>query len=150
MVVDDITAALKQALLARDAETATTLRGLKGAILNAEIAAGKRETGLPDDEVVAIIQKEAKKRQESSDIYRQAGDDVRADKELSEKAIIVKFLPAQLSEAEVTALVEEAVTATGATGIKDMGKVIGMVKAKAGAAADGSIIAKIVKEKLIS
>jgi len=150
MVVDDITAALKQALLARDAETATTLRGLKGAILNAEIAAGKRETGLPDDEVVAIIQKEAKKRQESSDIYRQAGDKARADKELSEKAIIVKFLPAQLSEAEVTTLVEEAVTATGATGIKDMGKVISMVKAKAGAAADGSIIAKIVKEKLIS
>lgn len=150
MVVDDITAALKQALLARDAETAITLRGLKGAILNAEIAAGKRETGLPNDEVVAIIQKEAKKRQESSDIYRQAGDNARADKELSEKAIIVKFLPAQLSEAEVTALVEETIAATGAAGIKDMGKVISAVKAKAGAAADGSIIAKIVKEKLIS
>lgn len=150
MVVDDITAAIKQAMLARDSETATTLRGLKSVILNAEIAAGKRETGLANDEVIALLQKEAKKRAESADIYRQAGDDVRADKELSEKKIIDTFLPEQLSEDEITVLVTDAIAATGAESVKDMGKVIGAVKAKAGAAADGGIIAKLVKEKLTS
>ena len=148
MVVDDITAALKQALLARDSETATTLRGMKSVILNAEVAAGKRETGLPDDEVIGLLQKEAKKRQEAAQIYRDAGDEVRADKELSEKAIIDKFLPEQLDEATVATLVTEAIDATGATSMQDMGKVIGLVKAKTGATADGSVIAKLVKEKL--
>lgn len=148
MVVDDITAALKQALLARDSETATTLRGLKSVILNAEIATGKRETGLANDEVVVLLQKESKKRQESAAIYRDADDDARADKELSEKQIIDQYLPAQLDEAAVSALVEAAIRDLSATTMADMGKVIGAVKAKAGATADGSVIAKIVKEKL--
>jgi uncharacterized protein YqeY len=148
MVVDDITAALKQALLAHDSETVTTLRSLKSAVLNAEIAAGKRETGLPESEVVGLIQKEAKKRQESANIYRDAGDDVRADKELSEKKIIDQYLPTQLDEAVVLALVNTAIAELGATTMADMGKVIGAVKAKAGASADGSVIAKLVKEKL--
>ena len=148
MVVDDITAALKQALLAHDSEMATTLRSLKSAVLNAEIAAGKRETGLPEAEVVGLIQKEAKKRQESATIYRQAGDDARADKELSEKKIIDQYLPAQLDETAVLVLVEAAIADLGASSMADMGKVIGAVKAKAGASADGSLIAKLVKEKL--
>lgn len=148
MVVDDITAALKQALLAHDSETATTLRSLKSAVLNAEIAAGKRETGLPETEVISLIQKEAKKRQESANIYREAGDDARADKELSEKKIIDQYLPTQLDEGAVLVLVEAAITDLGASSMADMGKVIGAVKAKAGATADGSVIAKLVKEKL--
>lgn len=148
MVVDDITAALKQALLARDSETATTLRGLKSAILNAEIATGKRETGLANDEVIVLLQKESKKRQESAAIYRDAGDDARADKELSEKQIVDQYLPAQLDEAAVSTLVEVAIRDLGATTMADMGKVIGAIKAKVGATADGSVIAKLVKEKL--
>lgn len=148
MVVDDITAALKQALLSRDSETATTLRGMKSVILNAEVATGKRETGLSDDEVIVLLQKEAKKRQEAAQIYRDAGDEVRAEKELSEKVIIDRFLPDQLDEAEIATLVAEAIEATGASSMQDMGKVIGLVKAKAGAAADGGTIAKLVKEKL--
>lgn len=148
MVVDDITAALKQALLAHDSETATTLRSLKSAVLNAEIASGKRETGLSEDEVIGLLQKEAKKRQESANIYRDAGDDARADKELSEKKIIDQYLPTQLDETAVLQLVETTITELGASSMADMGKVIGAVKAKAGAAADGSVIAKLVKEKL--
>lgn len=148
MVVDDITAALKQALLAHDSETATTLRSLKSAVLNAEIASGKREMGLAEEEVIGLLQKEAKKRQEAANIYRDAGDDARADKELSEKKIIDQYLPAQLDEAAVSALVESAVSDLGASSMADMGKVIGAVKAKAGATADGSVIAKLVKEKL--
>lgn len=148
MVVDDITAALKQALLAHDSETATTLRSLKSAVLNAEIASGKRETGLSEEEVIGLLQKEAKKRQESANIYRDAGDDARADKELSEKKIIDQYLPTQLDESAVLALVEGAISDLGASSMADMGKVIGAVKARAGATADGSVIAKLVKEKL--
>lgn len=148
MVVDDITAALKQALLQRDAETATTLRGLKSVILNAEVAAGKRDTGLDNDEVIALLQKEAKKRQEAAAIYADAGDEARATKELSEKEIIAKFLPEQLDEDAIVQLVESAITELGASTMQDMGKVIGAVKAKAGATADGGVIARIVKEKL--
>lgn len=148
MVVDDITAALKQALLQRDSETATTLRGLKSVILNAEVAAGKRDTGLDNDEVVALLQKEAKKRQEAAAIYADAGDEARAAKELSEKDIIAQFLPEQLDETAVAQLVEGAIAELGASTMQDMGKVIGAVKAKAGAAADGGVIARIVKEKL--
>lgn len=148
MVVDDITAALKQALLQRDSETATTLRGLKSVILNAEVAAGKRDTGLDNDEVVALLQKEAKKRQEAAAIYADAGDEARAAKELSEKDIIAQFLPEQLDDTAVVQLVEDAIAELGASTMQDMGKVIGAVKAKAGAAADGGVIARIVKEKL--
>ena len=148
MVVDDITAALKQALLQRDSETATTLRGLKSVILNAEVAAGKRDTGLDNDEVVALLQKEAKKRQEAAAIYADAGDEARAAKELSEKDIIAQFLPEQLDETAVAQLVEGAIAELGASTMQDMGKVIGAVKAKAGATADGGLIARIVKEKL--
>jgi len=148
MVVDDITAALKQALLQRDSETATTLRGLKSVILNAEVAAGKRDTGLDNDEVVALLQKEAKKRQEAAAIYADAGDEARAAKELSEKDIIAQFLPEQLDDTAVVQLVEDAIAELGASTMQDMGKVIGAVKAKAGATADGGLIARIVKEKL--
>jgi uncharacterized protein YqeY len=95
-----------------------------------------------------LLAKEAKKRQESADLYVQAGDQVRADAELAEKAIIEAYLPAQLSEAELVALIDEAIAATGASGPQGMGQVIGAVKAKAGASADGALVARLVKEKL--
>lgn len=139
---------LKTALLAGDKDTATTLRGLKGAILNVEIAQNARETGLSNDAVIDILAKEAKKRQESADLYIQGNDQTRADKELAEKAIIEKYLPAQLSDEELTSMVEAAIAETGASGPQAMGQVIGKVKAQAGGQADGGRIAKLVKEKL--
>jgi hypothetical protein len=139
---------LKTALLGGDQPLATTLRGLKAEILNIEIRDGKRAEGLNDDEVIAVLQKEAKKRQESADLYRQGGDEHREAKELAEKEIIAQYLPAQLSETEVQALIDEVVAATGASGMQAMGQVIGAVKAKAGASADGAMVARLVKEKL--
>lgn len=139
---------IKTAMLAGEGQRVTTLRGLKSTLLNAKIAGGTRDSGLGDDQVLAILGKEAKKRQESADLYVQGGDQARADAELAEKAIIEAYLPAQLSEAEVTQLVEEAITSTGAEGQAGMGKVIGAVRAKAGASADGAMIARITKEKL--
>jgi len=139
---------IKAALLSGDKTRATTLRGLKAVLLNVKVEKGKRDSGLDDDEVLQVFGKEAKKRQESADLYRQGGDNSRAEAELTEKAIIDAYLPAQLSEAEITKLVDEAIVQTGAAGPQAMGQVIGQVKAKAGASADGAVIARITKEKL--
>ena len=139
---------LKTAMLAGDSERVMTLRNMKSALLNVKVASGKRETGLSDDEVLPILSKEAKKRQESADFYVQGGSQDRADKELSEKSIIEEYLPKQLSTEEITAIVEEVIAALGASGPSAMGQVMGQVKAKTGSKADGSIVAKIVKEKL--
>ena len=139
---------IKAALLAGEQAKATTLRGLKAALLSYKVAEGKRESGITDDEIIAIFSKEAKKRQESADLYQQGGRAEQAEAELTEKKLIETYLPAQLSEAEIVQLIDTAIADTGAAGMQDMGKVIGQVKAKAGATADGSIIARLVKEKL--
>lgn len=143
-----IDADLKTAMLAGDKTLVTTLRGLKAAILNAEVAEGARETGLPEDKVVALLQKEAKRRQESADMYVQGGRPEKAEAEEAELAVIEKYLPAKMSDKEILALIEEAISATGASDMQQMGQVIGAVKAKAGAAADGAVIARLVKERL--
>lgn len=139
---------IKSALLAGDSVKVTTLRGLKAALLNVKVAEGKRDSGLTDDEVIAVFAKEAKKRQESADLYKQGGNQEKASAELGEKAVIEAYLPAQLSEDEINKLIDEAIAATGASGPQGMGQVIGQVKAKAGAAADGALIARLAKEKL--
>jgi len=140
---------IKAALLGGDSLRVETLRGLKSVITYADIAAKSRDTGgISDEEILNLFAREVKKRQESADLYVQGGSQERADKELAEKAIIESYLPAQLSEAEIAALVDEAIKAQGAEGMQAMGKVIGAVKASAGNAADGSVIARLVKERL--
>lgn len=139
---------LKTALLAGDKTLATTLRGLKSALLYAQIANNSRDRQMTDDEIIAVLQKEAKKRQESADLYLQGGNQAKADAELHEKAVIQKYLPAQLSEAEIVKLVEQAIKDTQSQDQSAMGLVIGKVKQTAGAAADGVVIARLVKERL--
>jgi uncharacterized protein YqeY len=148
MLKQQIEQDLKTALLAGDKERALTLRSLKSAILYVEVAKGAREDGLPEDEMIAILSKEAKKRQESADLYTQGGREDRAATELAEKTIIEGYLPKQLSDVELQAIVDEAVNQAGAGGMQAMGQVIGVVKQKAGAAADGARIARLVKERL--
>lgn len=147
-IKEQIEADLKTAMLGGDKVLTTTLRGLKSAILDMEVAQNKRDEGLSDEEVAAILVKESKKRQESSELFIQGGNTVKAAEEATEKEVIAKYLPVQLSEDDIVKLVEEAVIATRAAGMQDMGKVIGMVKQKAGASADGSVVARLVKEKL--
>lgn len=143
-----VDADIKAAMLAGEKALVTTLRGLKAAILNVEVAEGLRDTGLSDDKIIGLLQKEAKKRQESAELYSRGGRGELADKELAEKKIIEKYLPAQMDESEIAKIVDEIITRTGASGMQAMGQVIGAVKAKAGAGADGSVIARIVKERL--
>lgn len=139
---------LKAALLSGDKQRVSTLRGLKAVLLNVKVATGQRETGLSDEEVLVQLGKQAKQRQESADMYVQGGDQARADAELAEKAILEAYLPAQLSEAEIIKLIDDVIAQTGASGPAAMGQVIGQVKQKAGATADGAVIARLVKEKL--
>jgi uncharacterized protein YqeY len=143
-----IDADLKTAMLAGDKVLTTTLRGLKASILNIEIADGKRETGLSDDEIIGILGKEAKKRQESAELFIQGGNAEKAAAESLEKQVIEKYLPAQMDDETLRNLVEAAITETGAISMQDMGKVIGIVKSRAGAAVDGGRVAQMVKEKL--
>jgi uncharacterized protein len=139
---------LKTALLAGDKDRALTLRSLKSAILYVEVAKGNRDEGLPDDEIITVLAKEAKKRQESADLYKQGGSEEKAAWELAEKAIIEQYLPAALSDDELVKLIDEVIAGVGASGPQAMGQVIGAVKAKAGASADGARIAQLAKERL--
>lgn len=148
MLKQQIDQDLKQAMLSGDKELATVLRGLKSSILYAEVAEGKREEGLNDEAIVTLLQKEAKKRQESVDLYRQGGDEERASKEEQEKAIIAKYLPAQLSEDEVKTLVGAEVAKLENPSLQQMGQVIGAVKQASKGSADGALIARLVKERL--
>lgn len=139
---------LKAAMLAGDKHAATVLRGLKSAILYVEVAEGKRDTGLSDQEAVAVLAKEAKKRQETADMYAQAGQTDRAEAELAEKKIIEQYLPEQLSDEALVAIIDAAIADAGATGPQAMGQVIGAVKQKTAGQADGGRIATLVKERL--
>lgn len=139
---------IKAALLAGDQITATTLRGLKSALLNVKVAEGKRDTGLGDEQVIAIFSKEAKKRQESADMYLQGGRPEKADAELAEKALIETYLPKQLDEAAIAQIIEATVNELGVSDMKGLGQVIAAVKTKTAGAADGGLIARLVKERL--
>lgn len=139
---------LKAALLGGNRFMADTLRNLKAAILNEEVALGKRDEGLADQDIEAIIAREVKKRTESKLLYESNGRPELAEVEQKEIDILINYLPKQLSEAEVQALIDEVVVEIGATDMKAMGQVIGAVKAKAGTAADGALVAKLVKQTL--
>jgi uncharacterized protein YqeY len=148
MLEQQIEQDLKTALLGGDAVRVSCLRMIKSSLLNLKVAEGKRDSGLSDAEVQTLLAKEAKKRQESADMYQQAGDQTRADAELGEKSIIENYLPEQMSEADLTSLIDSVIADTGASGPQAMGQVIGAVKAQAGPTTDGGLIARLVKEKL--
>lgn len=139
---------LKAALLGGDRFVTQTLRGLKAAILNEEVAQNKRDSGLDDATIEQIVAKEVKKRHESAAIYEQNMREDSADAERREAEILGKYLPQQLSEPELKTVVDAKVAELGATDSKMMGQVIGAVKQEVGNTADGAMIAKLVKEAL--
>jgi len=141
----ELEADLKEAMKLRDEVRLTTLRLLKSALKNYQIEIGH---DLTMQETLSVLQKEAKKHQDSIEQYKKANRQDLANEEEAELKVIEKYLPEQMPEAEVEKLVEEAIKQTGATGPADMGKVIGMVREKADGAADGAIIAKVAKQKL--
>lgn len=147
-----IRADLTTAMKAKDAVTKDTLRMVLAAITNAEVA-GDTARELTDDEIVAVLAKEIKKRHESIEIYHGAGRDDLADKETAEADVISGYLPVQLTDEDLAGIVAaEIASMTSSSGeaptMKQMGLVIKGVKAKAGARADGSRVAAAVKAAL--
>lgn len=139
---------LKTAMLSGDKVLVTTLRGLKSAILYAEVGSSRREVGLSDDEVTQLLQKEAKKRLESALLYRQGGNQESAEAEKIEAEVIAKYLPAPMSDDELNEIVAKEASARGFESLQQMGQLIGAVKEKTAGAADGATIARLVKEYL--
>ena len=124
------------------------LRNIKAAILNEEVAKQKRDEGLSDAEVETVLTREAKKRNESAELYRQNDRVELAETEERELEIIQEFLPEQMSEADVRAVVDAKIAELGANDMKAMGQVIGAVKQQVGNTADGALVARLVKETL--
>jgi uncharacterized protein YqeY len=147
---DKVTAAIKVAMKERDSERLSTLRLINAAIKDRDIAArGEgREDGVGEDEVLAILGKMVKQRQESVRAYEEGGRIDLAEQERTEIGYIEDFLPRQLDEAEVDAAVSEAIAATGASSIRDMGKVMGALKAKYTGQMDFGAVGPMVKSKL--
>lgn len=135
----------KIALKAGDKVRVGTLRLLSASIKNREIELGRE---LTDEEVRDAAIKEAKSRRESIEAFRSAGREGLAAAEEAELEILKPFLPEQLSDGELDALIEEAIAGTGATSLKEMGKVMGAVMAKAKGKADGTVVQERVKAKL--
>lgn len=149
MIRQQLDTDLKAAMLGGDSVRVDTIRGLKSTILYADVAAKKRDSGgIPDAEILTLLGKEAKKRQESADLYIQGGSQERADKELTEKAIIEGYLPEQLSAEALAKVVDEVIAEQATTDAQVLGRVIGAVKARVGGTADGGAIAQLVKERL--
>lgn len=134
----DLTTALKN----RDDLKLQTLRLLSSALHNEEIAQGKE---LTESEIFVIVKREIKKRKEAIESYRSVGRNDTADKEAAEMKILEAYLPAQMSEVEITALVDEVLASSPAG---NAGQIIGMVMKKTGGNADGNLVAKIVNQKL--
>ena len=144
---DDIQADLTAAMKARDNERVATLRMVVAAIRNAKVAPGGSGS-VSDAETLELLAREAKKRSEAADAYARAGRPELADKELREREVIRSYLPAQLDEAELRAIVAAAIVETGATDAGDLGKVMSAVMPQVKGRADGKAVNALVRERL--
>lgn len=137
---------IKEAMKSKQAERLSTIRFLQAAVKNREIEL--RPEAITDQEVMAVIKKLAKQRKDSISEFEKAGRTDLVDKEKFELSVLEEYLPAQLSEAQVAAIVDEAIKTLGANSPKQMGAVIKEVMAKTGGQADGKMISELVKSKL--
>ncbi len=140
--------ALKEAMKAKDTIALESLRAIKSAILLAKTEAGAAEELTEADEL-KLLQKLVKQRKDSAALYTQQGRNDLAAPELAQMAVIEKFLPAQLSEAEVEAALKSIIAQVGATTAKDMGKVMGVATKQLAGKADGKLISETVKKLLL-
>ncbi len=138
---------LKKAMLAREKEKLEAIRAIKTAFLLARSDKGAG-SALEEAEEVKILQKLVKQRKDSAAIYHEQNRPELAEKELYEASVIEKYLPAQMSEQEITAVVKRVISESGAAGMKDMGKVMGLVTKELSGKADGKIISGVVKQLL--
>ncbi|MBO4851858.1 MAG: GatB/YqeY domain-containing protein [Prevotella sp.] len=144
---DQISEDIKAAMKARDKVRLETLRNIKKVFIEAKTAPGANDT-LEDADALKIIQKLAKQGKEAAATFAEKNRQDLADSELAQVAVIESYLPRQLDEAEIEAAVRDIITQTGAAGMKDMGKVMGMATKQMAGKADGKAISAIVKRLL--
>lgn len=145
MLQEQIEQDIIEAMKAKDEAKLSTLRMLKSAIKNSEI---QKQVELKDEDILGVIQGQIKQRNDSVAMYEQGGRQELADKEKTEIEILKKYLPEQMGEAEIREIVAKAIADTGATGIADMGRVMGAIMPAVKGKADGSLVSSIVKEEL--
>lgn len=138
---------MRTALKARDKVTLGTLRMVLAAIRNEEVA-GKTPRELSDADIVKVLVKQAKQRREAAEAFHEGGREESAEAELAEEAVIKRYLPEELTEAELTEIVRSMIAEGGFSGPKDMGKVMKAVQPKVAGRADGKVVAGIVKAEL--
>jgi uncharacterized protein YqeY len=139
---------MKNAMRSKDTIALEALRAIKSELLLAQTATGSKEE-ISEEEEIKILQRLVKMRKDSASIFTTQNRPDLAEPELAQIAIIEKFLPAQLSEQEVEAIVSKIITETGASGIASMGKVMGLTSAQLGGQAEGKTISAIVKKLLV-
>ena len=145
---DGIMAAMKTAMKAKDQIALTALRAVKSAIIMANTESGAGDA-LTEEQELKILQKQVKQRKDSAAIFLEQGREDLATPELAEAEIIGQFLPEVMSEDDVETIVVKTIETLGANGMKDMGKVMGMVSKELAGKADGKMISSIVKAKLV-
>jgi uncharacterized protein len=143
-----INADIRQAMLAKESQKLEALRAIKAALLLAKTSKEAVGGELPDEAGLKLLQKLIKQRQESADIYRQNGRTDLADQEMFQATVIENYLPRQLSEEEISAGLMKIITETGASGPKDMGKVMGSASREFAGKADNKLVADLVKKLL--
>jgi uncharacterized protein YqeY len=139
--------AMKLAMKAKDVVALQALRSVKSAILLAQTESGAKEE-LTEEAELKLLQKLVKQRKDSASIFSEQGRADLADPEIAEAGVIDQFLPEQLSEADVAIMVADAIATIGASSMADMGKVMGIVNAKAAGRTDGKTISTIIKARL--
>lgn len=139
---------MKEAMVKKDHLRLSTLRMLASAIHNKEIEKGKKETGLSEEEIMSVIQSEAKKRKDAAGEYERGRRDDLRQKELQELAVLKEYLPGELSMEELEKIVRETVKEVGASSEKDFGRVMKVLQPKVKARADGAAMAASVKKAL--
>ncbi len=142
---EKLTTSMKEAMKAKDTLRLSTIRLVKTAVKNKEIEVGN---ALDDQAVIAVISTLVKQRRESAQVYRDSDRIDLAEKEEQELLILQDFLPAQLGEDEIKALIEAAVLETAAASMRDMGKVMKIVSGKTVGRADGRLVSELVKARL--
>ncbi len=145
---EKISSDLKDAMKAGDAKKRDTLRLLDSAIKNMEIEKQKRETGLSDEEVLEVIARAVKQRQDSIRQFEDGGRADLAETEKEELVILMPYLPEQLSEETIIKIAKEVIAESGAKGVGDLGKVMGQIMAKVKGKADGNVVREIAKKLL--
>jgi len=148
-IYDSILSDLKDAMKSKDKDRTRVLRSLKAALLEKEISERKGgEAKLNDDQIIQVLTKAAKQRKESIEQFENAGRDELADNEKKELKVIEEYLPEMMSEEELTKLVDATIAQVNATSVQDMGKVMGAIMPKVRGKADGSMVNKLVRQKL--